>query len=572
VTDAIPGRSSRAEARAEGSPAHARATGSRAEARATGSPGEHKLLLAVLLLLAAVFWIEPRGSGLAEPDETRYAEIPREMLAAHDLVAPRLNGVPYFEKPPLLYWANAAAFRVFDFTPWAARLPTRLAGLGTVLLLVLAASRAWGRETGLCAGVLYLASPIGFLASRTNLTDGLLTFFFTATVLAGREAIERRARGRPWMAMAACTGACAAGAFLTKGLIALVLPGAILFLWCWASGNGRQSLALALSPALPVFLALSLPWLILAERRHPGFLQFFFIHEHFARFATGAAKRPGPLLYFVPVFLLGFLPGVPFFFAGAARVRRSDADGLLYLVWFATVFVFFSISRSKLPPYLFPAMPAAAALAARGVSVVRRRGIWIAHAALATAGATALLLHPALRAQIIGLRLAALVAPALAALVLASWAAVLFAARSSALAASALGAGWAACLLGVVLGWPRVPQASETAVLAAAAQREALARSAPIVAYRAYLNGVSWELRRPIPVADYTGELEPQFEPDLESRNALFWSAPRFFEAWRSGRPLVALIRLRDLVSLMTIQPPARVVRFTGKYAIVANW
>ncbi|HEV7502642.1 MAG TPA: glycosyltransferase family 39 protein, partial [Vicinamibacteria bacterium] len=511
---AIPERSSRADARATGSSADARAKGSRAGARATGSLGEHKLLLAALLVLAAVFWIEPRGSGLAEPDETRYAEIPREMLAAHDLVAPRLNGVPYFEKPPLLYWANAAAFRVSDFTPWAARLPTRLAGLGTVLLLVLAASRAWGRETGLCAGVLYLASPIGFLASRTNLTDGLLTFFFTATVLAGREAIQRRARGRPWMAMAACTGACAAGAFLTKGLVALALPGAILLLWCWATGSGRQFLALVLSPALPVFLALSLPWLILAERRHPGFLQFFFIHEHFARFATGAAKRPGPLLYFVPVFLLGFLPGVPFFFAGAARVRRSEADGLLYLVWFATVFVFFSVSRSKLPPYLFPAMPAAAALAARGVS--RGRGIWIAHAALATAFAAALLLHPAVRAQIVALRLAALVAPALAALVLASWAAVLFAARSSAMAAAALGAGWAACLLGVVLGWPRIPQASETAVLAAAAQREALSRRAPIVAYRAYLNGVSWELRRPIPVADYRGELEPDFESNPE--------------------------------------------------------
>jgi 4-amino-4-deoxy-L-arabinose transferase-like glycosyltransferase len=529
-----------------------------------------RLLLAALLFLMIVAWIEPSGSGLAEPDETRYAEIPREMLAANDLVTPRLNGVPYFEKPPLLYWANAAAFRVFDFTPWAARLPTRLAGLGTVLLLVLAASRAWGRETGLRAGVLYLASPIGFLASRSNLTDGILTFFFTATVLAGREAIDRRARGRPWTAMAAWCGGAAAGAFLTKGLIALVLPGAILCVWCWATWNGRQLLALLLSPALPVFLAISLPWLILAERRHPGFLQFFFVHEHLQRFATGAAKRPGSVLYFVPVFVLGFLPGIPFFFAGAARVRRSDANGLLFLVWFLTVFVFFSISRSKLPPYLFPAMPAAAALAARGVS--RGRALWIVHAVLATGFAAALLLQPALRAQIIALRLAPIVAPALAALVVASWAAVLFAARSSAMAATALGAGWAACLLGVVVGWPRVPQARETAELAAAAQREALAARAPIVAYRCYLNGVSWELRRPIPVADYRGELEPEFERDRAARDALFWSGPRFFETWKGGRPLVALVRLRDVVPLMMTQPPARVVRFSGKYAVVANW
>src|SRR5262245_6797948 len=101
--------------------------------------GATRTLGAALLLLAAMVWLEPAGSGLAEPDETRYAEIPREMLAAGDLLVPRLNGVPYFEKPPLLYWLNAASLRVFGETPWAARLPTRLAGTGTVLLVFLAA-------------------------------------------------------------------------------------------------------------------------------------------------------------------------------------------------------------------------------------------------------------------------------------------------------------------------------------------------------------------------------------------------------------------------------------------------
>lgn len=531
-----------------------------------------RLLLAALLLLSAVCWIDPPGSGLAEPVETRYAEIPREMLAAGDWVVPRLNGVPYFEKPPLLYWANAAAFRAFGLTPWAARLPTRVAGSATVLLLVLAVARERGRRAGLCAGVLYLASPIGFLASRTNLTDGLLTLFFTATVLAGRAAIRRRAGGRPWMGLAAWTGAAAAGAFLTKGLIAIALPGAILFLWGWAAGLRRHFAALILSPAPPVFLALTLPWLLLAERRHPGFLQFFFVHEHLQRFATGAARRPGPLLYFVPVFLLGFLPGVFFFFAGAARVRRADPGAVFFLVWFLVVFVFFSVSRSKLPPYLLPAIPAAAALAADGVTRERRLRAWIAQAALATLFAAAVVLHPAVRAAVIALRLAPLVAPALAGLILASWAAVLFAKRSSALAAASVGAGWAALLLGVVLGWPRLPQARLTAELAAAAQGEAAARGAPIVSYRTYLNGVAWELRSPIPVADFRGELEPDFEPRTETRDALFWSARRFLERWQSGEPLVAVTRLQDLVPLMMLQPPARVVRYSGRYAIVANW
>ena len=123
-------------------------------AAASANAGE-RVLLAVLLLLVAVFWLEPSGSGLAEPDETRYAEIPREMLAAGDLVVPRLNGLPYFEKPPLLYWANAAAFRAFGETPWAARLPTRVAGLGTALLVLFFVARRRGRAAGLSAGILF---------------------------------------------------------------------------------------------------------------------------------------------------------------------------------------------------------------------------------------------------------------------------------------------------------------------------------------------------------------------------------------------------------------------------------
>src|SRR4029077_19169720 len=118
------------------------------------------------------------------------------------------------------------------------------------------------------------------------------------------------------LGLAAATGAAAAGAFLTKGLVALALRGAILLLWCLATGRLRGLLALVASPATPVFLLLAAPWFFLVENRHPGFLQFFFIPEHFQRFATGAAKRPGPIYYFVPVFALGFLPGLAFFFAG----------------------------------------------------------------------------------------------------------------------------------------------------------------------------------------------------------------------------------------------------------------
>jgi len=529
-------------------------------------------IFVALLVLLAVVWIEPTGSWLAEPDETRYAEIPREMLAAGDFVVPRLNGLPYFEKPPLLYWVNAASLRLFGETPWAARLPTRLAGTGTAVLVLLAA-RAAGLGGG-AAAILFLAAPMGFLFSRTNLTDGLLTFFFTATLLAARETVLRREAGRRWAAAAALTGACAAAAFLTKGLIALVLPGAILLAWAAATRRLSATLrSLVLSPAPVVFAALAAPWLVAAERRNPGFLQFFFVHEHFQRFATGTAKRPGPIYYFVPVFLLGFLPGLAFFARGVARGIRPRDPAFFFLVWFAAVFVFFSVSGSKLPPYLFPAIPAAALLAARGLPQEGSRGPWLVQASLATALAVGLPLVPQVRAEIARPELAGILAPALAVLVLASWAAVLFARNARPLALAALAVGWAAFCAAVSLGWPRMPQATmcaELASAAATASREG--GGAPIVGYRDYLNGVSWELKSPIPVADYRGELEPEFERRVEVRDSLVWTAEKFWDLWGSGKPVVALVRMKDLVAMMTATPQARVVKWTNRHAIVVNW
>ncbi len=534
----------------------------------TESPRERVLWFALLLLLAVV-WLEPSGSFLAEPDETRYAEVPREMLAAGDLLVPRLNGVPYFEKPPLLYWVNAASLQVFGQTSWAARLPTRLAGLGTTLLVLIAARGGLGPS----AGVLFLAAPMGFLFSRTNLTDGLLTFFFTATLLSGRAAVLRREARRPWIGMATLFGATSAAAFLTKGLIAVALPATIFFIWAASTGRLVATMrTLLLSPAPIVFVVLALPWFLAVERRHPGFLEFFFVREHFQRFVTKGAKRPGPIYYFVPVLLLGFLPGIPFFVRGFWRGLRWSDPGFFFFVWFTVVFLFFSTSGSKLPPYLFPAIPAAAVLAARGLPGNGARRLWLLQALLATGLALGLLLHPELRAQARELHLEAIVAPALAALVLASWSAVLFAARSCALALTSVAAGWACFFAAVAIGWPKTPQARFAVELATAARDAAEPWKAPIVGYKNYLNGVSWELKSPIPVAAYRGELEPEFETKPEARDSLFWSRERFWTAWRSGRPIVALVRMKDLVEMMTAAPPARVVRWSGRHAIVANF
>ncbi len=531
--------------------------------------GRTALLAALALLLLAV-WLDPPGSWLAEPDEPRYAEIPREMLATGDWVVPRLNGVPYFEKPPLLYWGNAAAMKLLGNTNFAARLATRVAGLGTLLLVWLAVGRLWGRRAGLVAAVFFLMGPLPFTFSRLNLTDGVLTFFFTATVLAGFATLRAKAQRRPCLALSAWTGAAAAGAFLSKGLIGIVLPGGILFFWALATRQGRALTALLFGPAAPVFLALSLPWLILAEKRVPGFLNFFFVHEHFQRFATPIANRPGPIYYFVVVFVAGFLPALGFFFRGLRGAGRREPETLLFVIWFAVLFAFFSLSHSKLSPYLFPAFPAAAALAARGFIAARGRGFGLA-AALSILIAPLALAIPAAREAAVRSGVLPVVLAGAAALIVgaaASWAMR----RTEDVALGVLATGWAALYLSLALLWPHTALAQDIRTLALDAKAAAAAApGAAIVTYRTYLQGFPWFLESVVPLADHTSELEYWWLPPAR-RAEIFWSKEDFWTRWSSGRPLVVLRKKADAKDFLNASPAAVTVSSRGKHEVVANF
>lgn len=538
------------------------------------------LLSAALALLVGAIWLEPRGSHLAEPDETRYAEISREMLANRDFVTPRLNGVPFFEKPPLLYWTNSLAFRYFGESPWAARLPARLAALATALLLLLSVGKLWGGRAGLAATIFYLASPLGFALSRVNVTDGVLTFFFAATLFAGRATIRRYENGRGIAGISALTGAAAAGAMLSKGAVGVVLPGLILLVWCAATGRLRAVRSLVISAAPPVFLLLSTPWFAAMEARHPGFLRFFFVREHLERFATSVHDREQSAFYFLLVFLAGFLCGLPFLFSAIRRLghvslwRRVHQEELFFILWLAVVIAFFSFSGSKLAPYILPAFPAAAALAGRafGGPTAPAPLSWQVHAALLTlllAGAAA---HPAIRSQLAQYELLRLYAIAAIVGTATAWAAALIARRSSAGALSLLGAAWAILYAGLALAWPRLPGAVEVHDLGQIARRVADDRSADLVFYRTFLNGVVWEMRRPAPLAAYNGVLLPVGTSPAQPQPEVFWSEERFWAEWSSGRPLVAVIRERHLQSFEGIGRETQVLARGRGHFLVANF
>jgi len=349
-----------------------------------GTPGSRYLLVALAVALA-LWFVKLGDRPLAHPDEGRYAEIPREMLATGDWVTPRLNGFAYLQKPPLQYWATAAAYKAFGLAEWTARLWTALTGLGAVIVVWLAGRRLLGRDAGDFGALALLASPYFVVMSGVNTLDMGVSLFLNGAVLAyllSRQAGTRRAAAA-WMLVA---WAAMALAVLSKGLIGVVLPFATLVgyaLW------HRQPGALARLywvPGLAVFLAIAAPWFVLAARANPEFLHYFFLHEHFQRFTSTVHNRAGPVWYFVPILLLAVGPWAVAAAAGLRQAWRSrPADGAVsprrfLLVWCAVVFVFFSVSQSKLPAYLVPIVPALAllggdALANRGL---RRPGFALA--------------------------------------------------------------------------------------------------------------------------------------------------------------------------------------------------
>jgi len=304
---------------------------------------------------------------LQHPDEGRYAEIAREMADSGNWVTPRLNGLKYFEKPPLQYWATAAAFDAFGVHEWTARLAPVLAGLLAVLIVGATAARLDGPTTGAYAALVLAASVWHSALSQLLTLDSVLSCCLAATLcaflLAQREGITAAAQ-RNWMLVAY---AAAAGATLTKGLIGLVIPGATLVLYSLATRDTGPWKRLHIVPGLALYLALTAPWFVLVSRDNPEFAQFFFIHEHFERFLTTEHRREGSWYYFIPLFCAGMLPWLVAWLwtlRSSWRDATIAANGFSWpkfcLVWAAFVFVFFSFSGSKLPSYILPMFPALA--------------------------------------------------------------------------------------------------------------------------------------------------------------------------------------------------------------------
>jgi len=322
-------------------------------------------LLALLALLAIVWFANLDARRLIRPDEGRYGEIAREMAVSGDWVTPRLNGLKYFEKPPLQYWIGAATFRVFGVNEWTARLWPAVSGALAILLVWRTGRRQFGAAAGEHAGL--IAVSMLWMAANAHLLtlDMGLTFWLTAGVAAALRAQRDEATAAQRRRLMALAWVACAGAVLTKGLVGLVLPGGAIAFYMLASRDWRFLGRLHLVMGLAIVLALCAPWFVAVSVANPEFPEFFFVREHFQRYLTTVHRRSEPWWYFLPLLLAGTLPWTLLAARSLWRPWRDDPPGrfrprLFLVCWCAFVLLFFSASSSKLPSYILPIFPALA--------------------------------------------------------------------------------------------------------------------------------------------------------------------------------------------------------------------
>ncbi|MDE2393970.1 MAG: glycosyltransferase family 39 protein [Burkholderiales bacterium] len=320
-------------------------------------PPWRELALLALWLFATLAW-----RPLLLPDEGRYAGVAYEMLHG-DALVPTLDGLPFFHKPPLLYWLDMAAMRVFGAGDFAARFGPALLGwmLGAALFLHL--RRCHGERVARIGLAVLATSPLFFLGAQYVNHDIGVAACIGAALLALARALEDPARTeRRWLV--AGWALCGLGV-LAKGLIGIVLPALVIGPWLLAQGRWRQMLGLLHPLGIAAFALVALPWMVLMQSRYPGFYDYFIVEQHFRRFADADFNNHQPLWFFWVVLPLFMLPWT-LWLVPALRERVG-----LYLWWIVAITGFFSLPSSKLVGYV---LPAAAPLAALLALALARRG------------------------------------------------------------------------------------------------------------------------------------------------------------------------------------------------------
>lgn len=323
-------------------------------------------VLAVILWLGCFYGLG--AAGVFDLDEGLYTTVSRQMVDSGDWLIPKIGSQVFFDKPPLIYWLQAASIKIFGATPFAVRLPSALAAAFTTLALYWWARKRGARNIGWLAAGIFALSPLTIALSRQAITDSLLTLWFTLAVIGWIEGNRGSRRG--YILMAAACGL----ATMTKGAIGILLPGVAFFIRMIIMRDFKELKRVPWIPAAGVYLLIVLPWhLALFSASGSEFINEYIVHQQMARFLGKDFAHNQPVWFYIPILLIGGFPWsavVPVAWLNGIRSRNTDdepcgGEWMMWALWAGVVVGFFSISKSKLPGYVQSALPAVSILAAR---------------------------------------------------------------------------------------------------------------------------------------------------------------------------------------------------------------
>jgi 4-amino-4-deoxy-L-arabinose transferase-like glycosyltransferase len=334
----------------------------------------------ILVTLYVCYFSHLGAIGFVGPDEPRYAWIARDMAETGDWVTPRLYGKPWFEKPPLFYWGAALSFKLFGVNEAAARMPSAISALLATLALAWLALNLYGAET---AGWLLLLLPttvgmIGF--SHAAATDMPFSAMLTIAMVCAaavlgliRDENSPVVPRTPWLALI-LFGFFLGLAVLAKGPAAIILCGGAVLFWALFTKRWRDAFRLLHPAAIAAACLTALPWYILCARRNPDFFRIFIIEHNFKRYLTPEFQHIQPFWYYGPIVVVAIFPwsvlllilGSDIVLTFRERLWRKSKS-LFLALWTIFPLAFFSISQSKLPGYVLPALPPLVTLSARSL-------------------------------------------------------------------------------------------------------------------------------------------------------------------------------------------------------------
>jgi 4-amino-4-deoxy-L-arabinose transferase-like glycosyltransferase len=337
-------------------------------------------LWSIFTLLLVLSTLRP----LSYPDEGRYAEIGRWMLQSGDWLAPRLDGMPFFHKPPLLYWLEALSFSALGAHPWVARL-TPVLHAGLMLATLYLAVRRMGNEPLAQRAAVMLGTSLAFLAGGQYVNHDLIVATWISIAI-GSFAMAFMTGDRPDATLARLGFVACALGVLSKGLIGVALPGLVLLIWLIWTHQLKKIMSLPWFSGLGLFGVIALPWFFLAEQRFPNMLNYMFGMHHFQRFTGSSFNNNMSWWFYLVGLLVLFFPWVffalaqPFKSRSAAQVKTATgaATGLsdrspappalisLCWIWVVVIIGFFSFPAAKIIGYALPVIPPLALLAALG--------------------------------------------------------------------------------------------------------------------------------------------------------------------------------------------------------------